>query len=523
MRDFHIPGRSTVHSTDEMCATSHPLAAKVALDILTKGGNAIDAAIGASVLLGICEPMMTGIGGDMFALIQKNGAGPIIGMNASGKSPAGLSADFLRNQDHNEISIDSVHSVTIPTAVAGFVKLSQDHGALDLEQTLAPAIYYAENGVPVAPRSAYDWAQYEGRLQAEGKAHFLNNGRAYKTGEIFKAPGQASVLRAMTKFGRDAFYKGAAAVDMVNTLKSHGGTHTLDDFANAEAEYVTPTRSNYRGYNLVELPPNGQGATAHLMGNILTGYDLSGLDPMGAARAHIEAEAAKLSYDARDRIIADRANPASMMSLNMANNLRSLISDDQAIKHVSAATEATHKDTVYLTVVDKNRTSVSMIYSIFHAFGSGLASKSLGIGFQNRGAGFNLISGHPNELAPNKRPMHTIIPAMLMKGEKVVMPFGVMGGQYQPHGHMRLLSNILDYGMDIQQAIDAPRFACENGKIMIENGYDDDIIPALESLGHVVERREGAIGGAQAIWIDPVTNTLTGASDPRKDGCALGS
>jgi len=279
----------------------------------------------------------------------------------------------------------------------------------------------------------------------------------------------------------------------------------------------------YRGMELVELPPNGQGATAILMANILAQFDIAAMEPFGAMRAHIEAEAAKLAYDARNRFIADpTARLDHMVSVDVAKKLAGLIDLEQAMEAPASLSEAVHKETVYITVVDRDRMAVSLIYSIFHSFGSGIASDKYGILFQNRGAGFTLEDGHPNEVAGAKRPMHTIIPAMLKKDGKVIMPFGVMGGQYQPNGHVRVLSNIVDFGMTPQQAIDAPRSFPEAGALAVERGYTDAVRDALGAMGHDVHIPDVPIGGAQAILLDEKNDTLHGASDPRKDGCAIG-
>ena len=311
---------------------------------------------------------------------------------------------------------------------------------------------------------------------------------------------------------------------MVASLRALGGTHTLDDFAATACTYVEPIAGPYRDHELVELPPNGSGATAILIAKILARFDLAALDPFGAARAHLEAEATKLAYDARDRFVADPdAGPLRldhMLADRTAAALAALIHPARALPEPAAAAEAVHRETVYLTVVDRERMAVSLIYSTFHTFGSGLASARFGINFHNRGAGFTLTAGHPNEAAGGKRPLHTIIPAMLRREGRLVMPFGVMGGAYQAAGHARLISNILDFGMDPQAAIDAPRSFAWDGALELETGYAEAVAAELADFGHRVIRRTTPIGGAQAIVIDG--DVLIGASDPRKDGCALG-
>ncbi len=524
MRDYHLPGRSPVLATNGMCATSHPLAAKVAIQILESGGNAVDAAIAGAVLLGICEPQMTGIGGDAFALVKHPGSDKVIALNGSGRAPAGLTASDLREDGHSAIPLTSAHAVTIPGAVDAFCALSKAHGRAGLATSLAPAIHYAEAGVPVAPRTAFDWALATDTLQGSARDAYLMGGQAPRPGQIFRAPRQAEVLRRIAQDGRDAFYEGEIAEDMVNALTAAGGPHTLDDFARTACTWTDPVSGSYKGADLTEHPPNGQGATAILLLNILREFDIASMDPLGAERIHIEAEATKLAYDARNRLIADPDHTARldhMLSADTAVRLAALINPARAMPDPAPLTEAVHKDTIYITVVDRDRMAVSLIYSIFHSFGSGIASDRFGILLQNRGAGFTLAEGHPNEAGPGKRPMHTIIPAILGGEGRPTMPFGVMGGAYQSTGHARFVSNIMDFGMDPQTAIDAPRAFADAGHLKVERGYPDDIRAKLADMGHKIEIPEVAIGGAQAIAIHE-DGVLEGASDPRKDGCALG-
>ncbi len=525
MRDFQYPGRSPVFATNGMCATSHPLAAKTAVQILESGGNAVDAAIAAAVLLGICEPQMTGIGGDCFVLLSLPGSDEVIALNGSGRAPAGQSAEKMRASGHKTVPMQGVEAVTIPGAIDAFCQLSKDYGKIGLASALAPAIYYAKAGVPVAPRVAFDWKLAEGRLQGDAQRFYLFDGRAPKIGQIFHASNQAKVLERITLEGRRGFYEGEVAADMVASLNALGGVHTLDDFANTACEYTTPLSGEYKGTELVEHPPNGQGATAILMNNILSQFDIAGMKAFGSERAHIEAEAAKLAYDARNRIIADpdlTLRLDHMLSLDTANALAALIDPKKAMVSATKISENVHKDTVYLTVVDKDQMSVSLIYSIYNSFGSGLASSKFGINFQNRGSGFTLQQGHPNEAMGGRRPMHTIIPGMLRKDGKVTMPFGVMGGAYQPNGHARFMSNMLDFGMDMQAAIDAPRCFDDGFVMNVERGYSDAVRSELADMGHNVMIPEVAIGGAQSILINHETGVLEAASDARKDGCALG-
>ncbi|MGH1454017.1 MAG: gamma-glutamyltransferase family protein [Paracoccaceae bacterium] len=524
MRDFQLPGRSPVLATSGVCATSHPLAAKTAIEVLEAGGNAMDAAIAGAVLLGLCEPPMTGIGGDCFVLFNKAGSDVVQSMNGSGRAPAGASAAALRDQGFDTVPLHGPESVTIPTAMDAFCQLSEKHGKLGLDRILAPAIRYADEGVPVAPRVAFDWPTAAACLNDTARRFYMSDGQSLKSGQLFRAPGQAEVLRRVAREGRDGFYKGEVAEDMVASLNALGGSHTMDDFATTRADDTTPVSGQYKETELFEHPPNGQGATAILMLNILSQFDIHSMDPLGVTRAHIEAEAAKLAYDARNRFIADPSMTTRldhMLNMDTAKRLAALIDLKHAMPAAAPVSEAIHKDTVYITVVDRDRMAVSLIYSIFHGFGSGIASEKFGVLFQNRGAGFSLEQGHPNEMAGGKRPMHTIIPAMLRKNGRVLMPFGVMGGAYQPNGHARIVSNMVDFGMSPQEAIDAPRSFTNAGVLQVERGYSDAVRAELSGMGHNVEIPQGPIGGGQAILIRD-DGILEGGSDPRKDGCALG-
>jgi gamma-glutamyltranspeptidase/glutathione hydrolase len=522
MRDFQAPGRSAIYASNGICATSHPLAAKVAVEVLEAGGNAVDAAIAGAVLLGICEPQMTGMGGDCFALIKPAGEERIVALNGSGRAPKANTAQTMRDRGLDAVPLRGVDPVTVPGAMDGFCRLSADWGKLGLDRVLAPAIRYADEGVPVAPRVAFDWAADGPDLTGDARKFYLLDGQVPKIGQVFRAPGQAEVLRRVAREGRAGFYEGEVAADMVASLQAMGGLHTLDDFAATACTYTDPIAGEYKGIELVEHPPNGQGATAILMLNILKHFDLAAMEPFGTQRAHIEAEAAKLAYDARNRFIAEAAPRLDhMLSPETAAKLAVLIDPKRAMASAAPLTEAVHKDTIYITVVDRDRMAVSLIYSIFWGFGAGIASQKFGINFQNRGAGFSLEAGHPNEAGGGKRPMHTIIPGMLRKNGKVIMPFGVMGGAYQPCGHARFVTNMVDYGLETQATIDAPRCFSGAEGMQVESGYSAQVRAELAQLGHNVSLSPEPIGGAQSILIDE-SGILIGASDARKDGCALG-
>lgn len=525
MRDFHLPGRSPVVALNGMCATSHPTASQAAIAILEQGGNAVDAAISAAVILGLCEPQMSGIGGDCFVLIKPAGRQDIIALNGSGRAPMALNAATLRDKGINAISPRSPDSVTVPGAVNAFCRLSKDWGRLGLAASLAPAIAHARRGVPIAQRTAADWAQHQSVLQGVARDYYLLNGTAPKMGQVFRHPKQADILERIAKEGPAAFYEGEIAADMVDSLRAVGGQHTLDDFAQVDCHYSEPISGQYRGVDLIEHPPNGQGITAILMANILSHFDIDQLDPYGAERAHIEAEAAKLAHDAKLRFVADADHMTRvdhMLHMGTASALAELIDHNRAMRDATKLTEHVHRETVCLTVIDKDLMAVSMIYSISSDFGSGICSDKFGILMQNRGTYFSLEKGHPNELAGGKRSLHTIIPAMVKRDGRVVMPFCVMGGVYQPTGHVRVMSNVVDYGMDLQAAIDGPRSFADGDNIRLEKGYSPEVRQQLADLGHPVSYSDTPFGGAQGTFIDYENGTLIGGSDPRKDGLALG-
>jgi gamma-glutamyltranspeptidase/glutathione hydrolase len=368
MRDFQLPGRSPVFATNGLCATSHPLAAATAVQILKDGGNAVDAAIAAAVLLGICEPQATGIGGDCFVLLKPVGEERVVALNGSGRAPKKLRADTLRSAGFKMLPLNEPAAVTIPGAVDAFCRLSEDWGKLGLAACLAPAIHYANEGVPMTPRTVFDWESSQGVLNEAAQGFYLNDGKAPAVGDVFRHPMQAKVLQKIAAEGRAGFYEGEVAKDMVASLNALGGVHTMQDFADTSCEYTDPVSGTYKGTDLIEHPPNGQGATAILLANILAHFDLPSMEPFGAQRVHIEAEATKLAYDARDRFIADwdyTTRLEHMLSKDTAASLASLICVDKVIGDPQRISENVHKDTVYLTVVDKDGMAVSLIYSIY--------------------------------------------------------------------------------------------------------------------------------------------------------------
>ena len=526
MRNFHLPGRSSVYSQNGMVATSHPIAAQVALSTLQKGGNAVDASIAAALALPICEPQMTGLFGDMFALVKPPNTDKVVGLNGSGRAPKLLASETLREKGFLRIDANSQHSITLPGAIIGFETLAQDYGKLGLSEACHPAISLAEEGVPVSPRVAFDWQQNVHLLSDVARKYYLIDGRAPRPGELFRAPQQAEVLRRIQKLGAAGFYSGEVAEDLVQSLVNLGGLHTLDDFSSVSCDYVEPISAFYKGLELVELPPNAQGATALLLAKIMANFDSTNTTEKEVQRIHWEAEAVKLAHKARNEMISDYESlnvpVEELFSDDLSSRLASTIRADRALPNFKASTEEFHLDTVLVTVVDKDQCAVSLIFSIFHSFGSGHASEKFGLLFQNRGAGFTLEKNHPNELEGNKRPLHTIIPAMVKRDGRVHMTYGVMGGQYQPTGHVRILSNLRDYKMDLQEAIDHPRSFADSTGLILEDGYCESVANQLRNLGHQIVRPTSPLGGAQAIELNYSSGVLIGASDPRKDGLALG-
>lgn len=531
MRDFHLPGRSPVYSTHGMAATAMPAATLTAVDVLRAGGNAMDAAVAACAVLGVIEPQSTGIGGDCFCLYAPGGTDKIVAMNGSGRACAAASIDWFEERQITAIENTSPHSVTIPGAVSAWEALLAAHGTKGLDEVLQPAIRFAEDGWPVHHRVASDWAGAEAKLRLNGAEAFLPNGAAPREGDLFVQKPLAETLRTIAEHGSRGFYEGAVAADMVATLKAHGGLQTEQDFANGRtvAEFVTPIRIGYRGYDVWQCPPNGSGLLVLMLLGILEHYDPAPGGPLDPLRMHRHLEAARLVYRDRDAFLADPSQvdvPVERLtSPGYLAGLRALIRDDQAMPHLPAPGEAmlpAHRDTTYLTVVDRDGNACSFINSLFQGFGSGILAPNSGVMLQNRGFGFRVQRGHPNCIAPNKRPMHTIIPGMVTKAGRAVMPYGVMGGHFQPMGQTWFLSNMMDYGLDIQEALDLPRVFPYQGKVEIERGVPDETVRALAALGHDIVAAGRPHGGGQAIWIDEARGVLVGGSEPRKDGMALG-
>ncbi|MBN8979852.1 MAG: gamma-glutamyltransferase [Rhizobiales bacterium] len=523
MRNFITPSRSIAVGERGMVATSHPQATLAALDILKAGGNAMDAAIAAVALQGVVEPQMTGVGGDCFVLYSKKGGAPV-SFNGSGRTPAktDLASVAARMKD---IPPTAPEGVTIPGAVDAWCTLNKAHGSKSLDEIFKPAIEAAENGFRITPRVSADWSRNRPRLEsnANAKAQYLPGGAVANIGDRRDQPALGKTLRKIARDGRKAFYEGEVAEELASVLQTLGGVHQASDFAAHKGEDVTPISTTYGGHDILECPPNGQGLAALMILRILEGFEMKSLSE--ADRVHVLAEASKAAYRARDAFFCDPAfgkiDAKHFLSDNYIGKLRGKIDMKRATAKVDWD-EIEHTDTVYVTVVDRDLNAVSFINSLFNPFGSGIYAPKSGVLLHNRGYGFRLKAGHPNALAPNKRPVHTIIPGMVMKGGKCVMPFGVMGGHYQATGHGNFLSNVFDLGMDIQAASESPRSFAFDGVLSLEPTFGKAIGDDLASRGHEVKWSEVALGGCQAIWIDRERGVLLGATDHRKDGVALG-
>ena len=528
MRDFHLPGRSVASGVNGMVATSHPHSTLAALDVLRAGGNAIDAAIAANAVQCVVEPQSTGVGGDCWLLYAHGGEGPVHAMNSSGWAPAAIDAAAIRAEGHQTIPQYSAHAVTVPGAPAGWQSALDRFGTLALEQLLQPAIAYAEEGYAVAPRVHFDWLRCRTTLQhhAGGRRFFLPGGDAPAPGAIMRHPALAQTFRHIGKKGVGAFYEGELTHSMLTTLNSAGGLHSARDFAEFEPEWLDPISTTYRDIEVYECAPNGQGIVALLILNMLENFDFSGMDPHGTDRFHIEAEATRLAYRDRDKYVADprlaNVPQKALLDKNYARQLAASIDRERAMSDLPAPELPAHPDTINISIVDKDRNCASFINSIYDGFGSGIVCEQTGVNFHSRGRSFSLEPGHPNEVAPRKRPLHTIIPGMAFKNGRAWMSFGVMGGDYQPVGHAHLISNMIDFGMNPQEAIDSPRALAYPATLKTERGIRDDIVRGLAERGHQIEANIPPHGGGQAVMIDHEQGTLVGGSDHRKDGLALG-
>lgn len=524
--DFHLPSRSPIYAREGMAATSHPLASLAAIETLKAGGTAADAAVAAVAVLCVVEPAMTGIGGDCFCLIAMPGQQPW-GYNGSGRAAAAVTTEkLLAQRMSRKIAATSPHAVTVPGAMEAWEQILKAHGRFGLDRVLRHAIGYAEDGFVIAPRVGSDWAKNVDKLKlhAGSAKYYLPNGVAPEIGSTVRLPALAATLKAIASGGAKAFYEGPIAADIATTVRAAGGFLAVEDLARHRGDAVTPISTNYRGLDIVELPPNGQGMIALILLNIMEQFNFMKLAVNGPGRLHLMLEAARLAYGVRDAHIADAAHMRQpvpgLLDKGFAKKLSALIDPGRRVPLPKAPTPGS--DTVYLTVVDRDRMAVSFINSLYSAFGTGICTERTGIMLHNRGSGFVVEPGHPNTIEPGKRPMHTIIPALAMRGRRCAMSFGVMGADYQPMGHAHVVSNMIDYGMDVQAAIDAPRMFYEGEVTLVERGIPAAAVAGLKARGHSVELRPAPWGGSQAIVIDWERGILIGGSDPRKDGCAIG-
>lgn len=534
--------RSAVVARHGIVATSHPLAAQAGLDVLKAGGNAIDAAIATNAMLSVVEPMSCGIGGDLFVLYWDNQSQTLYGLNASGRSPARLTRDVFTDRGLKQIPLTGPLSWSVPGCVDGWDVLLTRFGSKPLAELLAPSITAAEEGFAASEIIAAGWRGSVAGLSPwpDSMRAYLPQGRGPREGEIVRLPEYAATLKLLAKEGRDAFYQGAIADEIVRFSEANGGYFSHEDFATHTSEWVQPVTTKYRGYDVWQLPPNGQGLAVLQMLNLLEGYDLRSMGPGHPDLVHLLVEAKKLAYADRARFYADPAFGElpiqELVSKRYAETRRAKIDLSRAMTNVEHGDPlAGHGDTVYLTVVDKDRNCVSFIQSIFHGFGSQVVPGKLGFALQNRGALFSLDSRHPNRLEPKKRPFHTIIPGFVTKDGKPFFSFGVMGGDMQPQGQVQVLVNLIDFGLNPQAAGDAARVqhfgsptptglseAADGGTVACESGVPQATIEELRKRGHTIVRATGSFGGYQGILIDQEQGTLQGATDPRKDGAAVG-
>ena len=529
-----MAGRSTVYVPNNAIATSQPLATAAGLSVLERGGNAVDAAVTAAAVLNVVEPMMTGAGGDMFALLWSAKEGRLVGLNGSGRAGSLVSREELIKRGHKTVPVSGAESITVPGALAGWADLLARYGTITLAQALQPAIRIAEGGFPVTPVIAGDWADYAEALRKDegGRATLLIDGRAPKAGEWFSNPDLGKTFRLIAKEGPQVLYGGSLGEKIAAGVQALGGFLTVADFKNHHSEWVTPISVAFKGYRLYELPPNGQGVAALEMLRILEPYDLKGMGHNSAQYLHHLIEAKKLAYADLERFVGEptamKTPVEHLLSDPFIAERRSRLNSTKAAVRVEPGPALTTSETVYLTAADRDGNMVSFINSLAGGFGSGVVVPGTGLALQNRGAGFTLTEGLPNTIAPGKRPFHTIIPAFVTKQlpggrEDPWMSYGVMGGAMQPQGHVQVLLNLIVFGMDLQQALDQARFRHLSGtRVALEKPISDLVRSQLRDLGHeVVDLPASSAGGAQAIV--KLARGYAAASDPRKDGMAAGN
>ena len=530
VRPIPTAGRSPVIARNGMVAAAQPLAAQAGLHILRQGGNAVDAAVATAAVLGLVAPMMTGPGGDVFALVYEAKTGELSGLNASGFSPAAVGVEYFKERGLDHIPVHGAPSVTVPGAVHGWATLIDRFGSMSLAEVLKPAIQYAEQGFPVSEIFAANWASSGEGFSGDPEfaRAYLVNGKAPAHGDVFVNDGLAWTYRQIAEGGRAAFYEGEIARRIVECLNGLDWPVTAEDLAAQRSDWVDPISTTYRGHRIYELPPNGQGMAALEMLNILEGFDLQSMEHNSAPYVHLFVEAKRLAFADLQAWLADPLRSqlpvSTIISKEYARKQRGRIDPGRAATKVSSGVDGPVRwfegkgDTVYLTVVDKDRNAVSFINSIFHAFGSGIVVPGTGILLQNRGALFSLDPDHPNRIEGRKRPYHTIIPAMAFKDGKPWLSFGVMGGDLQPQGHVQVLLNMIEFGMTVQEAGESPRAShSDSGGVGLEPGFPPEAKSGLQRMGHNVSKA-GAMGGYQGIHIDWERGVLIGGSDPRKDG-----
>jgi gamma-glutamyltranspeptidase/glutathione hydrolase len=527
-----VAQRSVVMGTNGMVAASQPLATLTGYKILQKGGNAIDAAVAMVSTLSVVEPHSVGLGGDAFALIYLAKEKKLIGMNGSGRAPYRANLKWFHGKGLKEIPERGILSVTVPGALHGWTTVAARYGTLSLGELFEDAISYAEHGFPVTEVIAGEWKEAEKILlsHASSSETYLIDGMSPKPGQIFINRDLARTYKKIIKDGIKTFYEGEICDAMVNFSNRNNGLLSNQDFKDHSTTWVEPVSTDYRGYTIHELPPNGQGITALEMLNILEGYDMGSLNPNGAEYLHLLIEAKKLAFSDRDHFITDpdfeKIPVEELISKEYAKKLRKKIDLNKAIPSPLLSSHAASGDTVYVTALDKEKNAVSFISSIYLAFGSGMVVDGTGVVLQNRGKSFSLDLHHFNRLEPHKRPMHTIIPGMVFREDEFLMSFGVMGGDMQPQGHVQFLLNLIDSKMNLQEAIDTPRVRHLQGlEVYLEDGISEDVARALHDKGHQIIQGNpttNQVGGGQAIYLDQTENVFLGASDRRKDGCALG-
>ncbi len=533
--------RSDVLATGAMAATSQPLATQMALEVMRNGGNAIDAAIAANAMLGLTEPTGNGIGGDLFAIVWDAESEQLYGLNASGRAPMSMTREWFSENDYDRIPQRGPLPVSVPGAVDGWFELHERFGRVSMEDILAPAIHYAENGFPVTEVIAYFWARNAEVLEEYENfpETFMPEGRAPKKGEIVRNPDLGHTYRLLAEKGRDVFYRGEIAETIGDYMERQGGFLTADDMAAHESTWIDPVASNYRGFDVWQLPPNTQGIAALQILNILEHWDLSAMSLDDPEYIHLFVEAKKLAFEDRARFYADPefadVPVSQLVSKEYAEERRKRIDRRRAAREFPAGDpRLDNADTIYLTTADEDGNMVSLIQSNYRGMGSGMTPDGLGFVLQNRAEMFNLDPDHPNSLEPGKRPFHTIIPAFVTRNGEPFMSFGVMGGAMQPQAHAQIIINMVDFGMSLQGAGDAPRISHigssqpegdvmrDGGTVHLESGFSESTLRALRRKGHKVEIGGAGFGGYQAIMRDPETGVWYGASEPRKDGQAAG-